>query len=177
MRTWKNCWRDDMATPEPEWHDYINDFEESVQESGETPLALLSRLRQLASTAFPNLSQEAQRVRVLSKFVMSLRDQRLKKELQVYVFKKEESSTTRTYEEILSKATRLESWWRAAENRITGQQNANTVRADSTVEALRSQIEDLIDLVAALPSHSTRAPQARRQPGPCNSKCYRFNRT
>eukprot|EP00117_Sycon_ciliatum_P000343 scpid101461/ scgid6446/ len=139
---------------------YINDFKESAQESGETTPPFLSRLLQLAGTAIPNLSEKARRERV---FVRSVRDQRLKEELQVYGFIKEESSTARTYEEILSKATRLESCWRAAENRRTGQQSANILRTDSTVEALRSQIEELTDQVAALRSPSARAPQARRQ--------------
>ena len=119
---------------------YINNFEESFQEGRETTPAFPSRLQQLAGTAFPNLSDEARRERVLSKFVRSVRDQRLKEELQVFGFIKEETSTVKAYEEVLSKATRLKSCWRAAEDSRTSQPSANILQTDPVVNELRTQV-------------------------------------
>ena len=45
---------------------YINQFEEAGQKRGEDTRAFLSRLQQVASEAFPKLSDDSRRERVLS---------------------------------------------------------------------------------------------------------------
>ena len=126
---------------------YINDFEDIGQESGEGLAAFLSRVQQLASVAFPMLSDDAKRERVLSKFVRSVKDTRLKEELQTYGFIDEDSGLAKSYDSVLGKATRLESCWRAAGD---GSASVNPVRTDPFVKELQAEITELKDQVAAL---------------------------
>ena len=93
---------------------YINQFEEAMQRSGEQTRSCMCRLQQLASIVFPKLKDEDKRERVLSKFVRSMHNTRLREELQLYGFVAEDDKT-RSYEAVVQKAVRLESCWTAAE--------------------------------------------------------------
>ena len=93
---------------------YINQFKEATQRSGEQTRSCMCRLQQLASIASPKLKDKDERDRVLSKFVRSVHNTRLREESQLYGFVAEDDKT-RSYEAVIQKAVRLESCWTAAE--------------------------------------------------------------
>ena len=135
---------------------YINQFEEARQRFGEQTRSYMCRLQQLASIAFPKLKDEDKRERVLSKFVRSVHNTRLREELQLYGFVAEDDKT-RSYETVVQKAVRLESCWTAAE--ATERVEVRPVQSIAkTVEELNTEVSALRKQVAALRSR-TEYPQ------------------
>ena len=149
---------------------YINQFEEAGQERGEDTRAFLSRLQQVASLAFRKLSDDSPRERVLSKFVRSVRDPRLREELQMFGFIDESSGDAKTYDEVLYKATRLGACWQAAGAQETNAPRAQPVQSDTVVEQLRWQIDELKGPVAAMRGEPSGV--SSRQRNSHNWKCW-----
>ena len=130
---------------------YINDFEEAEQRQGEDTRSFLSRLQQTATVAFPKMEDGSRRERVLSKFVRSVASTRLWEEIQLNGFP-ENDGTAKSYEDVLSKATRLESCWKAADN-STDVAHTRSLSTGSTLDDMRCKMRELSEQVAALRGH------------------------